>query len=350
MAKSGTTYLQRILFDNRALLKQNGVLYPGSHRTAHFMAVLDLRREKFHGHSYPRAEGAWSRTVEAANAFPGTTLFSHERLARCHQEAIERAVSSFDTDDVRVVITARDLARQIPAVWQERLKNRNEESYSSFLDSVFRTPEGRPRYDNFWWPQNLTDLVGRWAKVVGTDRTTLVTVPQTGGDPQELWRRFAQAVELPAADYDLEVRFGNPSLGVVESEMLRRLNPKLRDLPWPDYEAFVKSRLAENHLLSLSHSGRLTVPDEYRDEVASHSERTIGYLEQSGCRIIGDLADLRPAFPAAGGLMPDDVEDNTLLELAMQLVAQYSQMPTARPEVVRTRRWLERLKVRFEVG
>ena len=33
--KTGTTYLQEVLFTNRARLAEHGVLYPGESRTAH---------------------------------------------------------------------------------------------------------------------------------------------------------------------------------------------------------------------------------------------------------------------------------------------------------------------------
>jgi hypothetical protein len=41
--KTGTTYLQEVLFRNRARLAEHGVLYPGDSTAAHYAAVLDLR-------------------------------------------------------------------------------------------------------------------------------------------------------------------------------------------------------------------------------------------------------------------------------------------------------------------
>ncbi len=61
--------------------------------------------------------------------FPGRALVSHETLARTTKPVARKAVASLG-DDVRVLITCRDLGRQVPAVWQENVKNRSTESYA----------------------------------------------------------------------------------------------------------------------------------------------------------------------------------------------------------------------------
>lgn len=329
VAKSGTTYLQRILYANRGLLRQHGVLYPGQKRNAHFLASMDLRESGFQGHTYNRVEGAWDRVVSAANSFDGTTLISHETFARCTPEVIAKAVGSFDTDDVRVVITARDLARQVPSVWQERLKNRGTISYEEFLEEIFTSPQGRERKGGFWLPQNLPALAQRWMDVVGPDRLTLVTVPPSGADHDELWRRFAAATEIPEAGYDLEVEGSNPSLGVVESELLRRLNPKLEDLTWPEYEVRAKRAFAERELATFSRSDRLVVPVDRHDEVLRSGAEMIDFFASAGCRVVGDLEDLRPKLSGQVTRTPDQVSESDVLDLALGLVAR----SVARPPV-----------------
>src|SRR4051812_22374835 len=51
--KSGTTYLQKTLWNNRAALRDRGVLYPGPDFFSHTHAVLDLTQERFFGHEDP---------------------------------------------------------------------------------------------------------------------------------------------------------------------------------------------------------------------------------------------------------------------------------------------------------
>lgn len=339
VAKSGTTYLQRILFDNRAMLEEHGVLYPGANRADHFLASMDLRGSGFQGHVYPKAEGVWQRLVDEVDRFRGVSLISHETLARTPKELIAKAVSAFDTDDVRVVVTARDLARQVPAVWQERVKNRNEERYGDFLSNVFRSEQGRRRKGGFWIAQDLGGLTRRWMSELGEDRLTVVTVPRPGADRMELWRRFTAAVGLPDLAYVFDQTGSNPSLGVVESEFLRRLNAQVAALEWPQYEARVKHRFAERTLVNFSSGARLTIPREYHDDIDEVSNEMIDSVRQSGCRVVGDLEDLRPDLSGPVGPTPDEVEDSALLDLALGLVGEFASRPLMRAAQAPPPRW-----------
>ncbi|HYO32076.1 MAG TPA: hypothetical protein VES21_04445 [Nocardioidaceae bacterium] len=333
LAKTGTTYLQRVCYTNRRLLKRNGVLYPGAKRASHFKASLDLREVKFKGHEYPDSEGAWSRLADSVNGYDGTALVSHETLGRATPSAIDKALSSFDTDDVQIVFTVRDLARQVPAVWQEQLKNQNTIRYQDFLDAIFGSEQGRQRDGKFWTGQDIIALAKRWADVIGPQRVTLVTVPPSGGDPQELWRRYREAVGLPDLDYDLTVA-GNSSLGVVEAEILRRLNPRLPDLTWPEYEYRIKRRFAEFELGASGSSGRIVVPLQWQPEVERIAADMRTSIETAGYRIVGDLDDLRPTFPESTGPLPDELPDDVVLDHALRVLGRLAAAPDPEPVAV----------------
>jgi hypothetical protein len=328
IAKTGTTYLQRRLFANRALLRRHGTLYPGSARTAHFYGSLDLRGTTFKGHEYDGVAGAWDRLVAAADAFDGTTLISHETLARAKPEHIDRAVTSFATDDLRIVITARDLVRQIPATWQETLKNADETPYAEYVSSIltaWTVDRPLPRA-GFWGAQDLIGLIRRWARAVGVERVAVVTVPPSGADPGELWRRFALATELPEVAYVDSEDTSNTSLGVAEAELLRRLNPLLADaLDWPTYESVVKHRLAGQVLAASRSAGALTVPPEWRATVDQIASSQVDAVRESGVTVIGDLHDLLPAAgsdpDSAQARQPAELTDADLLDAALRGLA-----------------------------
>jgi hypothetical protein len=337
LAKTGTTYLQRILDSNRELMRRNGVLYPGARRADHFKASLDLRGTTFQGHTYAGSAGAWGRLVDEVDRYDGAAVISHETLARVRRPLIDETVAGFDTDDVRIVMTARDLARQVPAIWQERLKNRSVETYAHFIDSIFASEHGRRRRGLFWEVQDLVGLTRRWGAVVGPEKITIVTVPPSGGDPHELWRRFASALELPDLPYDLEVQSRNASLGVVEAELLRRLNPRLPELTWPEYEYRIKHRFAELNLASYQTAGRLTVPREWHDEVRRISKETVAFLEQSRCRVIGDLTDLAPQLREPFTDAAAGVDDAVVLDLALRVLGRFAAHPDRAEGVPRRR-------------
>src|SRR5262249_22208570 len=122
--KTGTTYLQNILFSNRTALRRDGLLYPGNAVRSHFWASQDLRDMAFHGYVEPQVSGAWDRLVGEIRNFGGAAIIDHEILAAASAAQIDRALADLDFADVHIVLTARDIARQLPAAWQERIKNR----------------------------------------------------------------------------------------------------------------------------------------------------------------------------------------------------------------------------------
>lgn len=319
--KTGTTYLQAMLHRNRGLLRRNGTLYPGLRSDLHFLAARDLREAPgVYGDALQRQQGAWERLTRAVRRFDGTAVVSHELLADATPEQIGRAVRSFGDAEVRVVVTARDLGRQVPAIWQEDVKNRRAVPYDAFLSKNFRAKRGKRRLTPFWRSQNLLAVCRRWAEAVGPQAVTIVTVPQPGAAPGELWQRFREATGLPQVAYQAPPAQANQSLRADEAELLRRLNLHLEDLSWADYINVVKYRLAETHLAGLSDGPRIGVPEEYQPAVERASRRLVAALEHDGYPVVGDLAELRPRF-AQDGVTPGSVSDSDLLAVSLDLVA-----------------------------
>ena len=121
--KTGTTYIQDRLALNRAHLARHDVRYPIGAARRHVprgprpdrAAVgRDARRRR-------RASGTrWSSGPGAARARSSSATRSSPAPP---SEQVERAIASLAPAEIHVVLTARDIARQVPAEWQERLKH-----------------------------------------------------------------------------------------------------------------------------------------------------------------------------------------------------------------------------------
>jgi hypothetical protein len=317
--KSGTTSLQNILAGNRELLREHGYLYPGTNK-GHFIEALSLRDSGFRGHSFASAEGAWERVVAEIEAHPGPSLLSHEILGGSKPKVVKRAARTLRSRSLRVVITCRDLGRQFPAVWQEGVKNGDTITYDGFLADAFEAWDGPRASGGMWRGQNLVAVAERWGAVVGMENVHVVTVPPSGSDPDVLWQRFGEAAHLPVADYVIPPKPRNPSLGSVETELLRRVVARLpEDLPWPTYARQVKRRLAQRRLVKEKVAGTLSVPESYHEQTRRIAAEMLTALGESGVRVHGDLADLDPAFPE-GGVSPDAVSDEQLLARALDVL------------------------------
>ena len=162
--KTGTSYLQHVLFHNRRTLHRHGITYPADRFDAHFLAALDLMRMPWGGLE-AQAIGAWDRLAAEVRRAGGEAIVSHEILAAASRVQIGRALESLghgNDVEVHLVLSARDLVRQIPAEWQENIKHRAALSYGAFLDRI-QDPRREGRIPTwFWGVQEIPDILDRW--------------------------------------------------------------------------------------------------------------------------------------------------------------------------------------------
>ncbi len=309
----------------------------------HFRAALDLRGLSFGGYDDPETDGAWRALAKKALACnTRSVIVSHEVLAAASAEHIQTALKSLQPAQVHVVYGARDLARQIPAVWQESLKNRRKRTYPRFLRAVLNQQPGQASA-RFWAAQDAVEVLGRWGKQIPADRIHVVTLPQRSGDSNALWERFCAVLGIDADGFDMDIARTNVSLTTSEAEVLRRLNVILpEDLSWPDYERLVKARF--NQLADRGYAGqRLRVPNRHREQVLKTSDTVRRQLAEAGYDIVGDLHDLIPAddaFGRARGLKAGKVAAAAVEVLATVLTSEPSPAEKRRHEARRLLRAL----------
>ena len=291
--KTGTSYLQDVLFRNRELLREHGILYPADRFDAHFLAALDLMRLTWGGLE-TQAVGAWDRLAADVRDWPDTSIISHEILATASPTQIDRALSSFgDGVEVHLIVSVRDLVRQVPAEWQENVKHRSLVSYGHFLEMI-RDPARDTRIGSwFWGAQEIPDILDRWGAVLPPEQVHLVTVPRPGAAPDELWRRFSRTFGLDGIDLDLTPDRANPSLGVPETALLRLINKRVTQVvDPPDYRPLVRELLAHQTLSRRTKSARLGLPPATHGWVQELSRTWVEEIEKRGYDVVGEVADL----------------------------------------------------------
>jgi hypothetical protein len=297
-AKTGTTYLQEVLHDAREPLAAAGVLVPGGYAEAHFEAALDLRGIAFGGHEDPGVRGRWDRLVAESLAWEGrAVVISHELFGGSQEQVVGAVADAFGDAELHVLLTGRDLGRQVPAMWQEQVKNAGALGFDRYVARLVAEPRKGQAARTFWRQQELAEVAERWCARVPPERFHLVTVPPRGSDPTLLWRRFAQVLGVDADSVDARRPSANRSLSYVGAEVLRHLNRALEGrLEWPAYETTVKGWFAEEMLVGLHDGPRASVPVEHRDWFAERHDAMVGRLAQLGVDVVGDLADLAPDF------------------------------------------------------
>ncbi len=295
--KTGTSYVQDVLFRNQPTLLEHGVLYPADRHDAHFLAALDLMRMPWGGLE-TEAIGAWDALAERVRAHDGTSIVSHEILATASRSQVARALGTVGDAEVHLVLSVRDLVRQIPAEWQENVKHRATLSYEAFLDQI-RDPERSGRIASwFWGVQEVPEILQRWAHDLPPERVHLITVPPPGGAPEVLWKRFSQALDLDGIDLDLDGGRANPSLGAAETALIRRINQTANhELPPAHYRPLVRELLAHRTLSERRSSPRLGLPPDLYPWVAGVEQSWVDAVRERGYDVVGDLGELLGPSP-----------------------------------------------------
>ena len=320
--KTGTTYVQDRLGRNAVSLAKEGVLYPGramgDPSTFHFRAALDLLDQDWGGPA-GHAAGSWDAMVRKTRRHKGATIISHEILAPAPPDKVAKVIADLHGAEVHIVYSARDMARQLPAAWQESIKQGRKWTFDRFLNKVER--------GQTWFRRamELPNVLATWGAKLPPEQIHVVTVPHDRGPSgDELWFRFCRAFGVDPAWAPLDSERANPSLGIAETQLIRRLNRRLELPMWRDetYDKLIRELLAQQVLVSRD-AIPVRLPPARFDFAEEQGERWIEYIKGSGVDVIGDVEDLRPRRPAEDDRFrnPDRVSPKLQLDAALDALA-----------------------------
>lgn len=333
--KSGTTFLQDRLERNHRRLARHGVHLPAQLPLVpaplfQFRAALDLMGQDWGGDP-GHTDGAWDALVRRVRRSRGISVVSHEVLSAARPEHVARLKRDLAGVELHVVYTARDLARQVPAAWQESIKQGRGWSYAGFVRRVQR---GKAWFGRTF---DLPTVLTTWGAGLTPDRIHVVTVPRRGlatQQPDLLWRRFCEAVPIDPAWAPRESSRRNPSLGSAETQVLRRLNRQLGQSARrePHFDHLIRRVLAESELVGLE-SPTVRLPLDAYDWAEERADRWLEWIEQSGVHVVGDLAELRPLRPPPDFVYvdPDRVSTKKQLNAAVAALTAMTQEAARRP-------------------
>lgn len=314
-AKSGTSYLQDLWWRHRDELRDRGLLLPGRRRRDHFTAAALVKGmtavvDDLDEHD----RDVWDRIVQETRGWSGDVLVSNEHFADSPADAAAAALADLASaaDEVHVVVTARDLGRVLPSAWQQRVKMGARMPYRKFLGSV-RREDGDQK---FWRYQDVPGILDVWSQGVPGQRVHVVVVPAPGAPRDALWLRTASVLGLDVSGLDTAAQRPNDSLGVVEAELLRRVNDAVpRDRRTLAYSRHVKGSFVPTALVGSAPRDSFAVPDNHVAWVEEAGATVVAGLRASSYDVVGDLDDLLPAL-SADGRTPDQVSEGELLAAA----------------------------------
>lgn len=330
--KTGTTYVQDRLALNSKTLAANGVHFPtkswfSEPTLFHFRAALDLLDQDWGGPS-GHADGAWPSMVKQVRRHTGTAIISHEILAPAPAEKIAKVMNDLQGAEIHVVYSARDMLRQLPAAWQESIKQGRKWSFDRFLDKAER---GTPWFTRAF---DLPSVLTEWSLNLPPERVHVVTVPQRRGGGNVLWERFCEVFGIDEAWAPLDSSRANESLGVAETELLRRLNQGLdrtvrRSAP---HDRLIENLLVRSEL-GQRRSRKVQLPPAHYGWARAQSERWIQWLEETGVDVVGDLDDLRTGEPPTDlAENPNRVRSKAVTKAAVKALTVMTREAASRPD------------------
>jgi len=319
-AKSGTSYLQDLWWQHRDVLRERGLLLPGDTTRDHFHAAalvkgMDAIVERLDD----GRRGTWDRLVAESRDWHGDVLISHEHFSDSSPAAAAGAVADLSAaaDEVHLVLTVRDLARVLPSAWQQRVKQGARQPFAKFLTTVRRGAADQ----KFWRYQDVPAILERWAVDLDPAHVHVVVVPPAGAPRDDLWRRTGLVLGIDVGNLDTDAQRTNVSLGIVEAELLRRINTHIpRERRTVDLTRLTRGEFTRDLLAGSAPREPFVLPADHVGWVRERSQTVVATLRERSYDVVGDLDDLLPADPGPGRT-PDQVSDEEVLTAATVVVA-----------------------------
>jgi len=313
--KTGTSYLEVIMWGQRDRLAEDGIWLPGSRREDHDALMGDVRGGVWRSPDNP---WTWARLARAARERDDVVLVSKEMLSGATPEQVGPALEALAGLDLHIVVGCRALSSSLPSAWQQLVKAHADIRYADWLANVRADPD-----HGFFRHHDPISILRRWAPGLPADRVHVVTMPRNAADPVLLWKRFAAAIGVDPDRYRTPERPANESIGAVEAEFLRRVNAELGDrLPLRSaYYQGVQRPLIGPVLATVAQKRRFGVPARHAEWVVERSARMIEDLAAYPCTVVGDLDDLRPRIDPDSA-SPDDVTEEEVARLAVTATAE----------------------------
>ncbi|MGH3476076.1 MAG: hypothetical protein ACRDQD_04475, partial [Nocardioidaceae bacterium] len=170
--KSGTTFLQTVLWNNRAQLDSADVLLPGKNLFDYNLAITAIRNPRPRNNLQRKAKATWRRLREEIDDWSGDAIITNEWFVRATDEQAAQAREELGGVELHIVHTARAFVHQIPAAWQETLKVGRGWSLADFIAGL---DDDEAQWS--WWTLDPALAVARWAGDLPPSHVHVVTVP-----------------------------------------------------------------------------------------------------------------------------------------------------------------------------
>ena len=291
--KTGTSFIQKVLMAGRTDLADLGVLWPGNDWQSVVQGVQGLRDDR----KVPYEK--WLDLVSEIDRWRGdSVIMSMEFMSLLSDAQVAKCVESLGKHELRIILTTRDLGRQIPAQWQESVQNASSWTYLDYVEGLTSTASITNRYGrHFWGKQDFAAILKPWSRHVQSTDLVVVTVPPSGAPKGLLWDRFCESVGIPPQRFDSTIR-ANESLGAASAELMRYVSAAAEGVKVSDAVRRNLKKVVSKDILASHRSSEptLILPPEYQQWTTDRSRTLINDIAALGPIVVGDLEELMPVY------------------------------------------------------
>lgn len=290
--KTGSSYLQSIMWVSRDALREQGILLPVTHPNEFFLAANDVQDGQFVLVETPEAEGAWARVAARSLSWPGRVLITCELLGFSGQDHVKRIANSLAPATLHLIVMARCRADVLPSIYQEKIKMVDpDQSWEDFLRAY--------RASHRAWRHSPGAILGRWLPHVDRQRVHVITVPQRSADSLLLLHRFAEVLGIDDSRVVTVGALANTSLDAIDVELLRTVTARTAG----QLDRRAQRGLINDGLLPvlqrLDRPRRpFRLPASFQRLMTEAAARDIEAISATGCHVHGDLDELLPGGEA----------------------------------------------------
>ena len=210
--KTGTTYLQHAFTRLRPELTARGILYPhkwgnGEHGHHDLPTALAQADDT----SLPQAFEALNRSGA------DTILLSSETFSYSSDGDVRRLHSLVAGQPVQVVFYCRRWSELLPSVWRESVKHGSAKTMPEYVLECLADPTTSPVV-------NFSQVLDRYAAVFGPDAIRIVSYNSVLEANDDLLTHFCRSFLSWPDPPPTGLGRVNPSLDMVDSELIRTLN------------------------------------------------------------------------------------------------------------------------------
>jgi hypothetical protein len=182
-------------------------------------------------------------------------------------------------------------------------------SYEDFLREMLDPDAGTWRHRLVMDPQDVGAVLARWGKRLPPERMTVVVAAE--GDREALPRAFESLLDLPTGLIAPPGGPANQSMGLAETEAVRRINRLAIQEQWTpvEYRQLVQLGVVRALKNRAGGSGPRIggVPAWAFDRVAELADAQVDGIRSSGAHVIGDPEALRVRGQVDPVTLPDEI-------------------------------------------